>query len=112
MVEGFDFDSDGGLNCDEFSDMVSTYFERQTAKDTWSKVTLKRKTPEMRRFKLFSMGVKNLRTVEDDDDAHSSCVASSIFTASHTLGDSRLADSSSSSESSGGDEAPPHRGLQ
>ncbi|CAE7320816.1 CPK2 [Symbiodinium sp. CCMP2456] len=104
MVAAFDLDCDGGLNSEEFSDMVQSYFHGQTAEGTWPKTPLKRKTPEMRRFKLFSMSMRNFRTVDDDDnDAHSSCVASSIFTTSNLAGDSRLVESSSSS-SSGGDE--------
>ena len=103
MVAAFDLDCDGGLNSEEFTDMVHSYFQTQNAEGTWPKTPLKRKTPEMRRFKLFSMSMRNFRTVEEDDnDAHSSCVASSIFTTSNLAGDSRLVESSSSS--SGGEE--------
>ena len=105
MVAAFDLDCDAGLNPEEFTDMVQSYFQGQTAGGTWPKTPLKRKTPEMRRFKLFSMSMRNFRTVdEDDDDGHSSCGPSSGFTTSNLAGDSRLAESSSSSSRSGGDE--------
>lgn len=105
MVAAFDLDCDAGLNPEEFTDMVQSYFQGQTAGGTWPKTPLKRKTPEMRRFKLSSMGMRNFRTVdEDDDDGHSSCGPSSGFTTSNLAGDSRLAESSSSSSRSGGDE--------
>lgn len=96
-----------GIDLSQFRTMLQQYFTSESQID-WPKPVSK--SEASRKAKLQALEPHSFRTVDDDDDAHSSCAASSLGSMSQTLSRFESSDSEDSEEEVQGEKGQIEKG--